>query len=102
MLDIVANYHCMQFQGKHMIQTHANGEKFDFGPNLDPLDPNSNRQLFFKNLAAPVTKYQGQVSACKISEKTNDPILRKFSDGRTDGQSDFISCCLTDVKCPTY
>ena len=48
MLDIVANYHCMQFQGKHMIQTHANGEKFHFGPNLDLLDPNSNRQLFFQ------------------------------------------------------
>ena len=48
MLDIVANYHCMQFQGKHMIQTHAHGEIFHFGPNLDPLDPNSSRQLFFQ------------------------------------------------------
>ena len=24
MLDIVANYHCMQFQGKLMIQTQEN------------------------------------------------------------------------------
>ena len=48
MLGFVVNYHCMQFQGKHMIQTHANGEKLPFGPDLDPLDPNSSRQLFFQ------------------------------------------------------
>ena len=50
MLDIVANYPCMQFQGKHMIQTHTNGEKLHFGPDLDPLDPNSSRQFFFSKV----------------------------------------------------
>ena len=40
--------------------------------------------FFFKNLAASITKYH--LSSCTISEKTNGPILRKFSDGRTDGQ----------------
>ena len=35
-----------------------------------------------KNLAPSVTKYHVQLS-CTISEKTNDPILRKL-DGRTD------------------
>ena len=43
--------------------------------------------LLFKNLASPVTRYHGQFS-CNISEKTNDPILRKFSDGKTDGRTD--------------
>ena len=33
-----------------------------------------------KNLASPVTRYHGQLSSCAISEKTNDPILRKVSD----------------------
>ena len=44
--------------------------------------------LLFKNLASPVTRYHGQFSSCNISEKTNDPILRKFSDGKTDGRTD--------------
>ena len=60
MLDIVANYHCMQFQGKHMIQTQANGEKLHFGPDLDPLNQIQASNFFVKNLAASVTKYQGK------------------------------------------
>ena len=51
---------------------------------------------FFKNLASLVTRYHGQLSSCTISEKTNYPILRKFSDGRTDrweeGQTDGREC----------
>ena len=42
--------------------------------------------FFFKNFTASVTKYHGQLSSCTISENTNDPILRKFSDGWTDVQ----------------
>ena len=41
MLDIVASYHCMQFQGKRMIQTQENGEKPHFRPNLGSLGLNS-------------------------------------------------------------
>ena len=51
MLDIVASYHCMQFQGKPMIQTQLNGEKPNFGPDLGSLGPNSGG-LFFTNLAS--------------------------------------------------
>ena len=43
----------------------------------------------------------------KCQRKTNDPILRKLSDGGMDGQtdrqtdeSDFIGCCQTDVERP--
>ena len=94
MVEIVASYHCMQFQGKLMIQTQENGEKAHFGSDLGPLDLNSGREnSFFKNLASSVTRYHGQLSSCTISEKTNYPILRKLSEGQTDGQkeeSDFI------------
>ena len=80
MLDIIASYHCMQFKVKFMIQTQENAKKIHFGPDLGPLGPNSGHQFFFKNLTLSVTRYHGQLSSCKISEKTNDQILRKFSD----------------------
>ena len=56
-----------------------------------------------KNLASSVTRYHGQPSPCTVSQKTNDPILRKVSDGQTDGQtdeSDFIGRCTTKVERP--
>ena len=46
-LDIVANYHHIQFQGRRMIQTQENGEKPRFGPDLGMFGPNSGRQFFF-------------------------------------------------------
>ena len=74
----------MQFQGKLIVQT---------------------QEFFFKNLVSSVTRYHDQLSSCTISEKTNDPILKKLSDERTkrrtDGQtdeSDFIGCCPTNVE----
>ena len=58
-----------------------------------------------------VTRYHDQLTSCTISEKNNDPILRKLSDGRTDrltdGQRDeqkrvsnFIGYCPTKVERP--
>ena len=47
MLDIVASYHRIQFQGKIVIQTQENGKKPHFRPDLDPLGPNSGHQNFF-------------------------------------------------------
>ena len=91
MLEIVASYHCMQFQQKLMIQTQENGGKLHFEPDLGPLGLVKfalRIYFFFGNLASSVTRYHGQLSSCTISEKTNDPILRKLSDGRTDGQTD--------------
>ena len=76
-------------------------------------------------MASSVTRYHAELSPCTISEKSNDPILRKLSDRRTnketDGQrdrdreterqretdrqtdrqtdnSEFIGRCLTNVK----
>ena len=109
MLDIAASYHCMQYQRKRIIQTQDIGEKTHFEHNFGTLRPKSGRDkvfqhflshfikrakillnwfFFFKNLALAVTWYHGQLSSCTISEKTNDSILRKFSDGRTDGRTD--------------
>ena len=42
----------------------------------------------YKNLASSVSRYHGQLSSCTISDKTNDPVLRKLSDRRTDRQTD--------------
>ena len=98
MLYVVASYHCMQFQGKLMNQTWEKCRKPNFGLILARFGPNLVPQnffswvlpilFFFKNLALSVTRYHGQLLSCAISEKTNDPILRKFSDGRTDRRTD--------------
>ena len=93
MLDIIASYQCMQFQGKIMNQTWENGKKPSLRPDFVQISPNSGRHFFFfffffKNLASSIIGYHGQLSSCKITEKANDPILRKLSDGRTDGQTD--------------
>ena len=49
MLDIVARYYGMQYQGKMMIQTQGNDKKPQFGPNLGSLGPNLGHQMFFQN-----------------------------------------------------
>ena len=72
MLDMVASYHRMQFQGTLLRQAR------DFGP----LCPNSGPSIFFQK-----SDFY-QLSSCTISEKTNDPILRKLSDRRTDRWTD--------------
>ena len=41
MLDIVASYHCMQFQGKLMNQTCENGKKPILGTDFSPFGLNS-------------------------------------------------------------
>ena len=79
-LDIVANYH-IQFQEKRMTQSQENREKACFGPKFGPPI------FLFKNLASSVARYQSQLSSCKISKKTNDPILKKFTDGGMDGRT---------------
>ena len=74
---------------------------------------NSAAKIFFKILAASVTRYRGRLPSCKISEEINDSILRKFSDGRRDrrpgeqadwqtDKSDFIGRCSTDVERPIF
>ena len=110
MLDTVASYYRIRFQGKLINQTWEKGKKINFGPDFDPLGQNSGHQFFsLKNLASSVTRYHGHLSSFTILEKTNDPILRKISDegGRTDeetdeqtNKSDFIGRSPTNVDHP--
>ena len=67
-----------------MNQTLEKGEKTHFGPNSGFCA----QIFFFKNLDLSLTRYHGQLSSCTISEKTDDPILRKFNDGRSDRRTD--------------
>ena len=87
-----------------MNQAWRNCKKFSFWCDFGTFRPNSGCH-FFLNLAFSVTRYHGQLSSCIITEKTNDAILRKLSDGRTDwqtdgqtGESDFIGRCPTNVE----
>ena len=82
-----------------MNQPWENGKKIFQRFYLRALGPNLGCPIFFP----PVTRYHGQLSSCKLLEKTNDPILRKLSHGWTDRQvdgkadkSDLIGCCLTN------
>ena len=89
MLQIISRYLFMQFQGK-LINLSKMIKNLVSGPILAHLAkiPVTNFSFFFKNLASSITRYYGQQSSCTISEKTNDPILRKLSDGRKDGRTD--------------
>ena len=86
-----------------MIQTQENSEKTHFWPKLGFLYST----FFKKNLTSSVTRYHGELLSSTKSEKNNDPILRKLSDGRKDGRtkgqtakSDFIGRCPTNVERP--
>ena len=72
---IVASYHCVWFQGmaKNLVSS----------PFLGGLAQIRAAKFFF--IASSVARYYGQLSSCAISEKTNDPILKKLSGNeRTD------------------
>ena len=71
----------MQFQEKLMIQTQENGKKPLFVPDLGPLSPNSGCQFFFSKIWLRKPLDHGLLASCTISKKTNDPILRKLSEG---------------------
>ena len=73
-----------------------NLRKPSFGPDFGPFAVNFFFFFFFKNQASSVTRCHGQLSSCTISEKTNDPILRKLSNARTDGQTDKKTDIITD------
>ena len=54
-------------------------------------------------MALSVVRCYGELLSCTISEKINDPILRKYSSRRTDrqtGESGFIGRCPTNVELP--
>ena len=101
MLDTIASYNCRQFQGKLRIQTQENGEKRHYGPNLGLLDTNSGRENFGSKIWL---RHSLDIMVSIImhnQKKTNDLVLRKISDVRTD-KSDFIGRCPTNVERRIY
>ena len=87
MLDTVASYHCVQFQGK-LRKLDKMAANLVSGRILGHLAQICAAIFFFKNLSPSVTRYHSQLSSSVISEKTYDPTSRKLSGGRTDGRTD--------------
>ena len=79
MLDIVASYHCMQFQTKLMIQTWENSKKTNFRPDFGPFGSKFGLWNFFF-LVLPLLDFvhYRKLSLHAISKKTNEPKLRKL------------------------
>ena len=106
MLDIVANYHCMQFQGKLMNQTWRNRKKTSFESDFDPFSPNSGCQFFcFFFQKSGSVSHQTSWSAIITYNIRKKLMIQSWvnlvTDGRTDGQtyeSDFIGRCPTNVE----
>ena len=79
-----------------MNQTWINRKEPSFGHDFVEFGPNSFRlKFFFTNLGLSVTRCHGQLSLCRISENTNNPIFNKThwqtdrgADKGTDGQMD--------------
>ena len=76
-------------------------QKPHFGPDLGSLRPNSGRQFFFfskiwlcQSLDIMVSYYAFIMYNIR---KTNNPILRKLSDGRTDGR-EWFHMTLSNLK----
>ena len=88
MLDIVASYYFIQFQGELMTQIQENGKKNShIGPDLCPPLPNSGRESFIlKNQTLSVTTYHGQPSFCTIlhllTKGWTDRQMERLTDGR--------------------
>ena len=92
MLDIVASCNCMQFQEKRMqFKLNKMVKNLILGLIQARWAKIQTANFFLKNLASSVTRYHGQLSSCTISEKTNDPILRKLSARPKDGRTRVIS-----------
>ena len=68
MLDIVASYHCMRFQGKLTNQTWENGKKPSFGTYFGPFGPNLGPQ----KLCSWILLLLHVRHCCKLSRKTNN------------------------------
>ena len=71
-----------------MIQTKENSKKPNSVSDLGPLG-HIRAAIFI--VASSVTSYHAQLSSCTVPEKTSDPTLKKFSDGRTDRQTDKLT-----------
>ena len=106
MLDIVASYHCMQFQGNLMKQTWENTKNLVLGLILVHLAQIWAIKICFskiwlcQSLAIMISYHHGQYQKKLITQSLENLV----TDGRIDGQeegSDFIGCSRTNVERPT-
>ena len=79
----------MQFQGKLTMQTGKNGENSNFGPDFGSFDTNLGHQTICPKICLRqsldiIVSYH----YVQYQKKTNDLILRKLSEERTDRQID--------------
>ena len=78
MLDIIATYHCIQFQGKLKNQTWEKVQQSSSGTNFSPFWPKFEPQkLFSWNLPLLNVKNCCKLSSYAISRKANQPNLNK-------------------------
>ena len=93
LLDIVASYHCMQFQGKLMKQTWENCKKPSFKPDFGPFGPNLGPNfiyLFFSKIWLRqsldiIVSYHHAQHQKKLMIQSWENVV---TDGHTDGQTD--------------
>ena len=90
MLDIVASYHYMQFQGNLLNETWENGKKPSFGHDFGPFGQNSGRQffylfIFFKNLARQSLDIMVNYHHVQYQKKL---MIQSWENLVTDGQTD--------------
>ena len=64
----------MQFQEKRINQTQENDKKTSFWTWFRSIGHKFGLSIIFfiKHFVASVTRYHGELSSCKISEKTNN------------------------------
>ena len=74
-----------------MNQTGENGKKPSFGLNFGSFGPNSGCQFFFQKSGSVSHWILWLAIIIYNIKKTNDPILRKLSDGRMDRRTRVIS-----------
>ena len=74
MLEIVASYHCIQFQEKLTSQNWKNGKNPSFGTNFGHFGPNLGTKIFLPLLHV---RHCCKLSLYATSRKTNESHLRK-------------------------
>ena len=100
MLDIVASYHCIQLQGKLMIQTQENGTKTHFGCDLGPLGPNlgcpfSPSKIWHHQSLDIMVSYQ------QLIQSWENLVMDGQMDRETDRpMRDYMGLCLTNIEHP--
>ena len=79
----------MEFQGNIIKKTWEYGKKLSFGPDFVTFGPILDPQKIFQNIWLNQSlDIMVSYHHVQYQKKTNDPILRKLSDGQTHGQMD--------------